>query len=126
MVTNRISIVLSTAFARDAVRWRWSIFGTRQCKGLTLEVACSRLARESMPCYPNLERGESTHMRTITISIFALTLAIGSALVAQDKGKGKGPAGPGLTLTSPAFADGAEIPPKYTQAEQNAPSPKLE
>jgi len=31
-----------------------------------------------------------------------------------------------MTLTSPAFADGAEVPNKYTQAEQNPPSPKLE
>ena len=31
-----------------------------------------------------------------------------------------------MTLTSTAFADGAEIPAKYTQAEPNPPSPKLE
>lgn len=62
---------------------------------------------------------------TISTLAMALTLAIGAALVAQDKGKG-GAKGPGLTLTSPAFADGAEIPAKYTQAEQNPPSPKLE
>src|SRR5258707_6427553 len=59
--------------------------------------------------------------------IFTLALAVGIwTATAQDKGKGKGPAGPGLTLTSPAFADGSEIPNKYTQAEQNPPSPKLE
>ena len=46
--------------------------------------------------------------------------------VAQDKGKQKGPAGPGLTLTTSAFADGSEIPPKYTQSDPNAVSPKLE
>jgi len=63
--------------------------------------------------------------RTLALSALALTVAIGSAS-AQDKGKGKGPAGPGLTLTSPDFQDGAEIPNKYTQAEQNPPSPKLE
>jgi Raf kinase inhibitor-like YbhB/YbcL family protein len=61
-----------------------------------------------------------------TIAISALALTVGIALYAQDKGKGKGPAGPGMTLTSPAFADGAEVPAKFTQAEQNPPSPKLE
>jgi len=59
--------------------------------------------------------------------ILTSALAVGVWTVgAQDKGKGKGPAGPGMTLTSPAFADGSEIPNKYTQAEQNPPYPKLE
>jgi hypothetical protein len=31
-----------------------------------------------------------------------------------------------MTLTSPAFADGSEIPSKYTQSEANPVSPKLE
>ena len=65
-------------------------------------------------------------MKRLLIPALALTIAAGTMLVAQDKGKAKAPAGPGLTLTTPAFADGAEIPPKYTQAEQNSPSPKLE
>ena len=64
-------------------------------------------------------------LKTLAISALALSVGIATAS-AQDKGKGKGPAGPGMTLTSPAFADGAEVPPKYTQAEQNPPSPKLE
>jgi Raf kinase inhibitor-like YbhB/YbcL family protein len=63
--------------------------------------------------------------KTLAISALALTVGIASAS-AQDKGKGKGPAGPGMTLTSPAFPDGGEVPNKYTQAEQNPPSPKLE
>ncbi len=41
-------------------------------------------------------------------------------------GRGRGPAVPGLTLTTTAFADGAEIPKKYTMADPNAVSPKLE
>ena len=65
-------------------------------------------------------------MKKLSILTLAISIAIATSLVAQDKGKGKGPQGPGLTLTSPAFQDGAEIPAKYTQAEQNAPSPKLE
>jgi len=61
-------------------------------------------------------------------------LAMGSALlaislglmVAQDKGKQKGPPVPGLTLTTSAFTDGGEIPRQYTQGVPNAISPKLE
>jgi Raf kinase inhibitor-like YbhB/YbcL family protein len=36
------------------------------------------------------------------------------------------PAGPGLTLTTPAFQDGSVIPNKYTQNDPNPVSPKLE
>jgi Raf kinase inhibitor-like YbhB/YbcL family protein len=64
--------------------------------------------------------------RQILTYTILLATVIGAA-VAQDKGKmGRGPAGPGMTLTSPAFADGAEIPSKYTQSETNPVSPKLE
>lgn len=63
---------------------------------------------------------------TRILPICAILLTIGHA-AAQDKGKqGKGPAGPGMTLTSPAFTDGSVIPNKYTQAESNPISPKLE
>jgi Raf kinase inhibitor-like YbhB/YbcL family protein len=51
-------------------------------------------------------------------------LALGIPAVAQPPKKG--PARPGLTLRSSAFADGAEIPAKYTQADPNPVSPKLE
>jgi Raf kinase inhibitor-like YbhB/YbcL family protein len=58
-----------------------------------------------------------------------LALALGVAM-AQDKGGkggGKGPAGPGLTLTSPDFIDGGVIDDKYSQkGGQKGPSPKLE
>jgi Raf kinase inhibitor-like YbhB/YbcL family protein len=64
-------------------------------------------------------------MKRITMILLAL-VATATFAMAQGKGGGKGPAGPGLTLTTPAFMDGAEIPPKYTQATQGAPSPKLE
>ena len=42
------------------------------------------------------------------------------------RGAGRGPAMPGFTLTTPAFPDGSEIPAKYTQADPNPVSPKLE
>jgi Raf kinase inhibitor-like YbhB/YbcL family protein len=63
-------------------------------------------------------------MRLFTLFTI-LSIALGS-LTAQDKGKGKAPAGPGLTLTTPAFQDGSEIPPKFTQSDPNPVSPKLE
>src|SRR5579859_7985635 len=60
--------------------------------------------------------------QTFAISAILLALGAGSAL---GQGK-KGPAGPGLTLTTTAFADGAEIPSKFTQSDPNAVSPKLD
>ena len=44
---------------------------------------------------------------------------------AQDAAK-KAPAGPGLTLTTPAFADGAEIPARFTQSDPKPISPRLQ
>jgi Raf kinase inhibitor-like YbhB/YbcL family protein len=51
-----------------------------------------------------------------------LTCAAATAFAQQPKA----PARPGLTLTSPAFEDGAIIPNKYTQADPSPVSPKLE
>jgi Raf kinase inhibitor-like YbhB/YbcL family protein len=64
-------------------------------------------------------------MRIFTLfTILAMAVA---GLMAQDKGKqGKAPAGPGLTLTTTAFPDGGEVPPKFTMSDPNAVSPKLE
>src|ERR1700674_2188247 len=52
------------------------------------------------------------------------TVLVGVA-VAQDAAK-KAPAGPGLTLTTPAFADGAEIPARFTQSDPKTVSPRLQ
>src|ERR1700730_4991524 len=60
--------------------------------------------------------------QTFAISATLLALGAGSAL-GQAK---KGPAGPGLTITTTAFADGGEIPSRYTQSDPNAVSPKLD
>jgi Raf kinase inhibitor-like YbhB/YbcL family protein len=60
-------------------------------------------------------------MKTVTLGVLFLTTSLGFAFA-----QGKGPQGPGLTLTSPDFEDGGVIPNKYTQADQNAVSPKLE
>ena len=46
----------------------------------------------------------------------------GAALAQQPPA----PARPGLTLTTPAFEDGAIIPNRYTKADANPVSPKLE
>ena len=53
-----------------------------------------------------------------TATALGITLLLGTGIgVAQDKAKqGKGPAGPGLTLTTTGFADGSEIPTKFTMS----------
>jgi Raf kinase inhibitor-like YbhB/YbcL family protein len=58
-----------------------------------------------------------THV--FTGGVVLLAACCGSALA-------QAPPGPGLTLTTTAFADGSEIPKKYTQADPNGVSPKLE
>jgi Raf kinase inhibitor-like YbhB/YbcL family protein len=60
------------------------------------------------------------HARIVTLLLMA---GIGSA-VAQNKGGA--PPKPGLTLTTPDFADGGIVPDKFTFAVKNAGSPKLE
>lgn len=62
--------------------------------------------------------------------VVALALAAGLALTqdaafSQNKGGGKQPAGPGLTLTSPDIEDGAVIPEKFSN-RANGTSPKLD
>jgi len=53
-------------------------------------------------------------------------LIIACVAIAQNRGGRKGPSGPGLTLTTTAFEDGAVIPSKYTGSDPHAVSPKLE
>jgi Raf kinase inhibitor-like YbhB/YbcL family protein len=80
------------------------------------------------------ERKKTKYMRNMkqTIAFGAILLAAGiGASLAQGPGGApggakKGPPVPGLALTSPAFEDGAIIPNKYTQADPNPVSPKLE
>jgi Raf kinase inhibitor-like YbhB/YbcL family protein len=69
--------------------------------------------------------------QTLAIGTILLAAGIGSAFgqgppPAGGAGRGRGPAVPGLTLTSPAFEDGTVIPNTYTQADPNPVSPKLE
>src|SRR5712672_841050 len=52
-----------------------------------------------------------------------LSVAAAGAATAQQ---GRGPAMPGLTLSTPGFEDGGIIPNKYSQADPNPVSPKLE
>jgi len=61
--------------------------------------------------------------RAFTICTTLLTAALGAA-AAQDAAK-KAPAGPGLTLMTPAFADCAEIPDRFTQSGPTPVSPRL-
>ena len=66
--------------------------------------------------------------RVLTFSAI-LFIATTMALLAGARGQQAPPAAPavpGLTLTSTAFDDGSIIPPKYTQADPNPVSPKLQ
>src|SRR5579864_2241436 len=59
----------------------------------------------------------------------AIAMTVCAALMfAQDKAAKRPAPGPGLTLTTAAFADGGEVPTKFTQnaSDGNGVSPKLE
>jgi Raf kinase inhibitor-like YbhB/YbcL family protein len=58
--------------------------------------------------------------------VLAATIAASAQNPPAAQGRGGAPAGPGLTLTTPAFPDGAEIPARFTQSSTNPVSPKLE
>ena len=63
---------------------------------------------------------------TLALSICTfLVVALAGVTLAQNQTK-KAPAGPGLTLTTPAFSDGAEIPARFTQSDSNPVSPRLQ
>jgi Raf kinase inhibitor-like YbhB/YbcL family protein len=65
--------------------------------------------------------------QTLVIGTILLAAgAFGQGPPAGGGGRGRGPAVPGLALTSPDFEDGAVIPNKYTQADPMPVSPKLE
>ncbi len=59
--------------------------------------------------------------KILTVGAMFFVASLGSAFA-----QGKGPQGPGLTLTSPDFEDGGIIPNKFTQDDPNPISPKLE
>jgi len=63
-------------------------------------------------------------MRLI-VTLFALCAA-GTAFLQPASAQNKGPARPGLTLTTTAFEDGGIIPNKYTQSDPSPVSPKLD
>lgn len=62
----------------------------------------------------------------ITLTGAGLAILLAGAAMAQPGGGKKGPPPPAMRLTSPAFADGSEIPDKYTQQVPDAVSPELE
>ena len=65
-------------------------------------------------------------MKTLPLVSGLLLLAgVAFAQTPAAPAPGKAPARPGLTLTTPAFPDGGEIPTKYTQSVANPVSPKL-
>jgi len=68
-------------------------------------------------------KGYDVVIRTL---LTTLALAVGiAAATAQDQ-RGRGPGGPALTLTTPDFVDGGEIPARFTQADPSPISPRLQ
>jgi len=69
-------------------------------------------------------------MRMKRVLTFSAILFIATTMAVLAGARGQqapaAPAVPGLTLTSTAFDDGSIIPPKYTQADPNPVSPKLQ
>ena len=55
-----------------------------------------------------------------------MACSAGTAFAQQPAAPPKAPAGPGLTMTTTAFQDGAIVPNRYTMSDPNAVSPKLE
>jgi Raf kinase inhibitor-like YbhB/YbcL family protein len=58
--------------------------------------------------------------------VFPIALLTAALTAAAQEAPKKAPPMPGLTLTTTAFADGAEIPAKYTQSDPKPVSPKLQ
>jgi len=65
-------------------------------------------------------------MRTKAPTIAAMLVAVALRPAAGQQPAARGPGGPSLTLTTPAFADGGTIPEKYTQKDSSPVSPRLE
>lgn len=61
-----------------------------------------------------------------TISLFAQAPGGAAGGQASVPARGRGPAGPGLTLTTPDFPDGGTIPNHFTSADPKAVSPELD
>jgi Raf kinase inhibitor-like YbhB/YbcL family protein len=60
------------------------------------------------------------------MKLLCATLLIGTTAALAQQAAPKAPPKPGLTVTSSAFEDGGVIPNKFTQADPNPISPKLE
>src|SRR5438874_1753005 len=61
----------------------------------------------------------------LAVILTLTTTALPAAAQPNPAAAKKGPAGPGLTLTTTAFEDGGIIPVKYSQQDPNTVSPKL-
>src|SRR5205809_198370 len=64
-------------------------------------------------------------MRTVPSIIILMTFVSLVGFAWAQAQRGGGAAGPAMTLTTPAWPDGGQIPVKYTQAVPNPVSPEL-
>ena len=65
-------------------------------------------------------------MRTNRMAAALAVCAVAAVVMPTEAQRAGGPPRPRLTLTSPAFEDGADIPARFTQAVEKYVSPKLE
>src|ERR1051326_1537029 len=65
-------------------------------------------------------------MKFTSASAICLAFSAGICVALAQEPLKKAPAGPGLTLTTAAFADGSEIPARFTQSDPKPVSPKLQ
>jgi Raf kinase inhibitor-like YbhB/YbcL family protein len=64
-------------------------------------------------------------MKPVVLFVSLFVLALFARLPAQQPAAPAAPAVPGLTISTPAWADGDDIPVKYTQASPMTVSPQL-
>lgn len=65
-------------------------------------------------------------MKKPLLALGIMTLVLAAGTLEAQRGRGRGAAGPGLTLTTTAFPDGGEIPPRFTGLAEAPVTPRLE
>jgi Raf kinase inhibitor-like YbhB/YbcL family protein len=87
-----------------------------------INYAASNDAMTPRSWYADTSQGAIRMHRILRFS----TIVLVAGVVLAQNPQAKAPPRPGLTLTTTAFADGAEVPAKYTQSDPNPVSPKLQ
>jgi Raf kinase inhibitor-like YbhB/YbcL family protein len=89
-----------------------------------VQVRVTTAGNGSAPRRPDILYERKGGPMKLILACGVLVAAV-TAAAAQEAAKKAAP-GPGLTLTTTAFADGAEIPAKFTQSDPKPVSPRLQ